>query len=175
MAPKKRKTDASAPAAKKPRRKRSKPEKPRGAKEADLADITPLAKEALAEIGDGDKNAASVATKINEILGRQEKKQFDQTSLTSLLAPSRHGKALGIGKKEVDPYRYADKSNPQLLSASASDIAIVEESGADVVLIQEKLQACGDGEDEADGGCSSHRGERFVVVTTVSLGVAAGC
>ena len=129
MAPKKRKTDASAPAAKKSRSNSSKPEKPRTAKAADLADITELAKKALEEIGDGDKKAADVAQKINEILGRQEKRQFNHTSLTGFLAPSRFGKALGVGARK-DTYEYAGLSNPQLLSASADGIAFVVERDA---------------------------------------------
>ena len=81
-------------------RSSSRPPKPRTAKAADLADITKLAKKALEEIGDGDKKAADVATKINEILFERGEKLFEHKSLTAFLAPSKHGKALGIGKKE---------------------------------------------------------------------------
>ena len=130
MAPKKRKTDASAPAAKKPRSNSSKPEKPRTAGAADLADIKPLAKEALEKIGDGDKKAADVATKINEILGRRGEKLFEHKSLTRFLQPSHYGKALGVGAVRVDPYVYAGRSNTDLLSPSAPNIAFVEKRDA---------------------------------------------
>ncbi len=131
MAPKKRKTDASAPAAKKPRSNSSKPEKPRTAGAADLADITELAKEALEKIGDGDKKAADVATKINEILYERGEKLFEHKSLTRFLQPSHYGKALGVGAVRVDPYVYAGRSNTDLLSRSATDIAIVVEKDGD--------------------------------------------
>ena len=133
--PKKRKAGAEAaqaPSAKKPRGEgRSKPPKPKAAKKEDLADITELAKEALVEIGDGDKAAAAVATKINKILEGREKRQFDHNSLSSFLAPSRYGKSLGVGAKAVvDTYQYAAKSNADILNTSAPNIAIVEERDA---------------------------------------------
>ena len=57
-------------------RSRSKAPKLRTAGAADLADIEPLAKKALEEIGDGNRLAADVATKINEILRKRGEKLY---------------------------------------------------------------------------------------------------
>ena len=55
-----------------PKSRGAKARRPRngGRDKGHLADIEPLAKEALAEIGDGPKKAADVARKINEILAQ---------------------------------------------------------------------------------------------------------
>ena len=124
MAPKKRKTNELAPAAKKPRSKSSKAPKRRTATKADFADIEPLAKEALAEIGDGPQKAADVARKINEILHKRREIMFDHASLASFLSPSQHGKALGI--KKEDTYPYVKQTNQDLLDPLTDDIAFVE-------------------------------------------------
>ena len=123
-------------------RGRSKPPKLRTAGAADLADIKPLAKKALEEIGDGNKLAADVATKINEILRKRGEKLFELKSLTAFLQPSKYGKALGVGARK-DTYEYAGLSNPQLLSASADCIAFVVDRDAKGVPIMYRDVAAG--------------------------------